>query len=244
MSKALVWCAAAALAAAGSAAAQVNTGEAYNVTFFGSGGGGSVFASPWANTVVSFDGASEAAIGQPGNIFAQPVGSAISYDISESVIDNGDGSWTIRVTASTGSNAGFLAAGLDFDPFSPGSQPLDTFTFDLGATTFGTNNGIRAASNDFSLVSANISWLDDGGVFLSEDALERFQISMDAGVNALGSGGGLRGQFSVSSPGEDLFAIGNGIDTVVLDIVVVPAPTAGAVFGLGGLLVLRRRRHA
>src|SRR5690606_30164329 len=174
-------CAAAILAAAGATSAQVNTGEPYNVTFFGSGGGGSVFASPWANTVVSFDGVSETATGQPGNIFAQPVGAPVSYGVSENVIDNGDGTWTIQVTVSTGSNAGFLAPGLDFDPFSPGVEPLDTFTFDLGATTFGTNNGIRTTSNDWSLVSANISWLDDGAVFSSGDVYQRFEIGMGAG---------------------------------------------------------------
>jgi hypothetical protein len=192
---------------------------------------------------VSFDGLSEVAAGQPGNLFAQPVGSAISYDISESLIDNGDGSWTIRVSASTGSDAGFLAPGLDFDPFSPGVETLDTFTFDLGATTFGTNNGIRTATSDFTLLSANISWLDDGAVFSTDDAYERIEISMGPGIGNLAASG-LRGQFSLSTPGQDLFAIGNGIDTVVLDMVVVPAPTAGAVFGLGGLILLRRRRHA
>lgn len=244
MKKAIVCGAAAVLAACGMASGQVvNSGEPYNVVFFGSGPGGFVFANPFANTVVGFDGVSEVASGQPAS-FMGAVGDPVSYQISESVIDNGDGSWTIRVTASTGSNAGFLAPGLDFDPFSDGVQPLDTFTFDLGATTFGTNNGIRLASNDWSLVSANITWLDDGAVFASGDVYQRLEISLGAGGLAnLGTGTGLRGQFSVSTPGEDLFAQGNGIDTMVLDMVVVPAPGAAAVAGLGGLALLRRRRR-
>src|SRR5690606_21066216 len=62
-------CTAVALSAGAANAQVVALGEAYNVVFFGEGSGSFTFGSPWANTVVAFDGVAEVAAGQPAGIF-------------------------------------------------------------------------------------------------------------------------------------------------------------------------------
>lgn len=226
-------------ALAGAASAQVvNVGESYNAVFFGSGGGGFVFASPWANTTTQFDGNTTVMSGQPMS-FGQPVGDPVSYDLTESQFANGDGTFTIRVEVSAADT--FLAPGLDFDRFSPGTvDTLDTLTFDLGATTFGTNNGIRTVSNDITFVSANITWFSGADIVLAADATQRITISLGPQIDQLATGTGLRGQFSIVASGGDVGAL--ALDRLVLDMIVVPAPGALALLGMGGLVATRRRR--
>ncbi|TVS08470.1 MAG: PEP-CTERM sorting domain-containing protein [Phycisphaerales bacterium] len=226
-------------ALAGAAGAQVvNVGESYNALFFGSGDGGFIFASPWANTTTQFDGNATTMSGQPTNFIGGNVGDPVSYQLNESQFANGDGTFTIRVEVSAAST--FLAPGLDFDPFSPSVDTLDTLTFDLGATTFGTNNGIRTVSNDITFVSANITWFSGADIVLAADATQRITISLGPQIDQLATGTGLRGQFSIVASGGDVGAL--ALDRLVLDMIVVPAPGALALLGLGGLVATRRRR--
>lgn len=226
-------------AAAGAASAQVvNVGESYNATFFGSGGGGFVFAPAWANTTTQFDGNSTTMSGQPTNFIGGAVGDPVSYQITESQFANGDGTFTIRVEVSAPDT--FLAPGLDFDPFGPSVDTLDTLTFDLGATTFGTNNGVRTVSNDILFDSANITWYSGSSVVLATDATQRITVSLGTQIDQLATGPGLKGQFSIVASGGDVGAL--ALDRVVLDMIVVPAPGALALLGLGGLVATRRRR--
>jgi len=220
----------------------VPASEPYNVVWFGSNStDGFLFAPAFGNTVVNFDGVTQVANGQPTNLFGAAVGDPTSYNVTESVFSNGDGTWTIRVEVSSDAPTGFLAPGLNFDPFGTAGF-LDTFTFDLGATTFGTNNGIRTVSNDIQIVSADIAWLAGGQTLFGGDVLQRIQISLGAGIDSLATGTGLRGQFSVIAPGEDIGSF--GLNHMILDMVVVPAPSVPAVIALSSLAIAARRRRS
>lgn len=223
------------IAAMGASAQVVNTGEPYRVAFFGNHSG------PWINAPLTFDGIAESASGQPANFFSQPVGSPVTYNFNESTINNNDGTWTIRVEVWSDEPDGFLAPGLNFGLF--GDTSITTqLTFDLGATTFGTNDGIRTTSNDVTLVSADISWFAGSQLYQQNDAYSRIALSLGGQLNNLATGTGLRGQFNVSTTTGDIGAI--GLDRLVLDMVVVPAPSVPAVIALSSLAIAARRRRS
>ena len=229
-------CTAVALSAGAANAQVVALGEAYNVVFFGEGSGSFTFGSPWANTVVAFDGVAEVAAGQPAGIFG-PVGDPVAYTVTESQFANGDGTWTIRIQVTA--DGGFLAPGLDFDPLDAGVQPLNKFTFDLGATTFGTNNGIRGIDASVLFLSANVTWAAGETILSSVDATQRIALNLAPG-SPFATGSGLRGQFSYIDPSGDIGL--SGLDSMTLDIIVTPTPGAAGLLAAGGLLAARRRR--
>ena len=135
----------------------------------------------------------------------------------------GQDNFELEFFLTTGSNNGFIPPG-----FTIGPNAINQWAVDLGNLFLGGNRGVRLGHR-VTYNSALGEWFDDGNSVLMVDYLERLTNNSTPTE--------ILGQFNlVTSVGNDLASIGNGIDTFVLNVNLTVPPIPEGKMTLGILL--------
>jgi hypothetical protein len=199
------------------------TGNAYDARFLGqSTGGGAGFLEDGSGLGTTFYDGALSTVGTsllPGADLLSVQEFEVVNPVSQPLA-----SLQVQIELST-SGLDLLPSGFQFSP----TQPIDLLRFDSGAFGAGTNP-IDPANGTFDVIDAFMVGLDSGGgVVAGPFNMVNGVVAGTLGVSTL---------FDASIfPGDGL-----GITSIIQVWNITPEPATIAMLGLGGLVMLRRRR--
>lgn len=182
-------------------------------------------ATPARDDVVTLGNANEQI-----NDYTVAAGSVLRF-VTSTVTDNLDGTFTVSITVS-GRNAAGAPADLWPSGFASGTNPLSSGGFGIGLNLPASLGGLD------QLDIAPFNNVLAGNVVIVTDGVAGAPVNLP--LTFFGGGTNWNGTFGVSFGNG---ATGTAVQSdLTLNILVVPAPSALALLGLGGVIVGRRRR--